>query len=133
MWITRRNLMLSTAAFAACPALAQQPPQPRFAYEDVIHRAEMLSRAGFDDQQDPEPAALAALDYDGYRKIRFRPDSRIKLGAGFELALSHRGHISPRRVGVNIARDGKGEPVPYRPAAFVFGGQNIGPFPANLG
>jgi glucans biosynthesis protein len=130
MHISRRGLIISAAAFAACPAFAQQPG---FSFADVIARADELSRAHFDDKSDPEPAELAALDYDGYRKIRFRPEARIKLGAGFELDLFHRGHIFPRRVAVNILRDGEATPLPYTPSAFEFGGQNIGPFSPNLG
>ncbi|MDB5641702.1 MAG: mdoG [Hyphomicrobiales bacterium] len=134
MLITRRGLMLSTAASTAAlamrPALAQEP---RFTFNDVIAQAEALSRADFDNQPDPEPAELAALDYDGYRKIRFREDARLKLGAGFELDLFHRGHIFPRRVGVNILREGAAAPVPYGASAFDFGGQQIGPFSPDLG
>jgi glucans biosynthesis protein len=139
MLMTRRGLMISTAAFAACPAWAQpaanwaQPAKPRFAFADVINRAEQLSRVEFDGQKDPEPEELASLDYDGYRKIRFRKESRIRLGASFELDLFHRGHIFPRRVGVNIVRDGEVEPLPYMPEAFDFGGQKIGPFSPELG
>src|SRR4051794_41273979 len=125
MLISRRGLMMSAAAFAACPAFAQQAG---FSFADVIARADAMSRADFDDKSDPEPAELASLDYDGYRKIRFRPEARIKLGADFELDLFHRGHIFPRRVGVNIVRDGKASPLPYTPGAFEFGGQHIGPF-----
>ncbi|MDB5543154.1 MAG: opgD [Hyphomicrobiales bacterium] len=130
MLISRRGLMMSAAALAACPAFAQQA---RFSFASVMSRAEAISRMPFDDRSDPEPGELAALDYDGYRKIRFRPESRIKLGAGFELDLFHRGHIFPRRVGVNILRDGQAAPLPYTPGAFDFGGQNIGPFAADIG
>jgi len=134
MLMTRRGLMISTAALAACPAFAQQPaPQARFDFADVVSRAEALSHAEFDDRKDPEPKELAELDYDAYRAIRYRAHSRIKLGAGFELDLFHRGHIFPRRVGVNVVRGGDVEPVPYMPEAFDFGGRKIGPFSPDLG
>jgi glucans biosynthesis protein len=130
MLITRRGLMISTAAVIACPAFAQTS---RSAFNDVIARAEALSRDPFDDTADPEPAELAALDYDGYRNIRFNEDARVDLGAGFTLDLFHRGHIFPRRVGVNVIRNGAASPVPYDPSAFDFGGQKIGPFAPDLG
>lgn len=133
MLLTRRGLLVSTACLAMRPALAQDGPQRRFSFDDVIGRASELARAPFDDQAGPEPSELATLDYDGYRKIRFRPSARIKLGGAFELDLFHRGHLFRRRVGVNVISDGEPSPVPYLASEFDFGGQNLGPFPADLG
>ena len=134
MLITRRGLMLSTAASTV--AMGVRPAytkDARFTFADLTAQAELLSRARFDDRRDPQPPELAALDYDGYRKIRFREDARIKLGAGFELDLLHRGHIFPRRVGVNILHDGVNTPVPYTAKAFDFDGQKLGLYSPRLG
>lgn len=134
MLITRRGLMRSTAASAVAMAIRQADAQDaRLTFANVTTRAEELAHAPFDDRQDPEPAQLAALDYDGYRKIRFREDARHKLGGGFELDLFHRGHIFHRRIGINLVRDGTATQVPYAASAFDFDGQAIGPFSPALG
>lgn len=129
---TRRHLIQSAGLVLAAPVLAQSR-QPRFGFAQVVDRAESLAEHTFIDNPDPEPEKLQKLDYDDYRKLRFRPEARIPLGGGFSLDLFHRGHIFKRRVGVNIVRNGEAIPLPYLDEQFDFGGLDIGPFPETLG
>lgn len=131
MAMTRRGFIVASGALASIPALAQ--PRPSFGYDNIVAIAEDLARKPFDDAHDPLPEQLATLDYDAYRNIRFKPEARIALGGAFKLDLFHRGHIFPRRVGVNLLRDGAPEGIPYTPDHFDFGGREIGPFPASTG
>jgi glucans biosynthesis protein len=136
--LTRRFFMAGAGVLVTGHALAQSEASPNrersFDYQDVIDRARAMAQAPFDDRPDVQPPELAALDYDDYRKIRFREDARLQLGGGaFRLDLFHRGNLFKRRVGVNVLRNGKPVPVPYLHSEFDFGGLDLGDFPETLG
>ncbi len=133
MRMTRRSFIATTGVLATFPAVAQVRPPIRFAFDDVIAKAQALAAADFSDERDVEPPALAALDYDDYRKIRFRPEARVSLGAGFGLDLFHRGHIFKPQVDINLLEDGIPVELPYRESQFDFGGLKLGPLPRSLG
>ena len=70
------------------------------------------------------PPALAALDYDGLRDIRFRPDRALWRDAGlpFEAMFFHRGRYHPQPVRVHeVQEDGRVRDVPWRRADFDYG------------
>ena len=140
--VTRRLFVAGCSVVASAPAWAQsiagsarpETPQGRFTYEDVVARAERLANAPFDDAAPPLPEALVDLDYDQYRRIRYREDARLPLGDGpFKLDMFHLGHLFTRPVGVNILRDGVPERVPYLANEFDYDGLDLGPFPESLG
>ena len=145
---TRRKALAIAAASMAFPPLsaraqggggqgsAAPPPNP-FRFEDVVRRARDLAGAPFDGTVPPLPDALAAIEYDAYRDVRFRPD-RALLGSGggpFRLQLFHLGFLYTRPVTVNVVRDGLPTPVPYQPQLFDFGPRTRmeRPLPVNLG
>lgn len=90
--LSRRQMLLGTVAAAALPmafgrAWAEEHGQSEeFSFEWLTQR---MRRAAGADYAAPEPISgpLAALDYDGYRKLRFRTESARWAGedAPFEL------------------------------------------------
>ncbi|WP_460449743.1 OpgD/OpgG family glucan biosynthesis protein [Alsobacter sp. SYSU BS001988] len=132
--------LASAAALAAArPALAQtapaQPPQPSFRFEDVVERARRLATEPFQSAPPALPEALASLDYDAYRDIRFRPEKAL-LGedSPFRMQLFHPGFLFKRPVTVNIVNGGVPAPVPYSASLFDYGKNKFDrPLPVGLG
>jgi glucans biosynthesis protein len=141
MTFTTRRTFLGGLAVAAGGASARGqgagPPEPNpFRYEDVVRRARDLAARPFDPANPPLPEAIARLDFDAYRDIRFRPDRALLGSAGgpFRMQLFHLGFLYSRPVTINIVREGVPTPVPYHPDLFDFGRTKIeGPLPVNLG
>ncbi len=137
---TRRTLLAALAASGAAPfgALAQQaePVAARFTYADLVKKAEALAAAPFDDSVPALPEALAKLDFDAWREIRFRAEKGQIGGPGnpFALQTFHLGHLFKRAVRLNILRDGVATPFLYSPALFDYGKiQFDKPLPPDLG
>ena len=142
--LTRRALLVSVVAASGArwigPALAQETPaspSPHvFGYDDVVKRARELAAAPFDATVPALPDAVAALDYDAWRDIRFKSEKPL-LGqpdASFELELFHLGHLYRRTVVVNVLRDGIPAPVPYAANLFDYGRNKMPTgLPINLG
>lgn len=104
-------------------------------YEGVLARARQLAASPHVPAAGDLPAPLAALSYDGYRAITFRPDAAPRLGEAFSLQLFHRGFLQGRRVELFLQPpDGPPQPIRYRSSLFDLGpdlaGQN---FPPELG
>jgi glucans biosynthesis protein len=133
------------AALLSAPAVAlaqdqngsaAPPQQPKFGYEDVVKRARDLAAAPFEPNPPPLPDALAKLDYDSYRDIRFRADKALLGGNGgqFRMQMFHPGFLFTRPVVVNVIRDGVPAPVPYSASLFDYGKNKFErPLPVNLG
>ena len=135
--LSRRVFLAGAGTLAAGGVLAQSdapsPARP-FRFIDVVERARVLAESPFEDSSTQEFPQLAGLDYDDYRKIRFREDARLPMGGGaFRLDLFHRGNLFNRRVGINLLRNGESAPVPYLHEQFDFDDLEIGPFPETLG
>src|SRR4051812_16338529 len=83
------GIVAASGAPLAAPATAQTDPVPApaapaqnsFGYQDVVKRAQDLAVAPFDSSIAPLPDGLAALDFDGWRDIRFKSDKPL-LGQG---------------------------------------------------
>ena len=119
---------------AASPLMAQTrvpdrpaSPSPHFGFEDVLKRARELGTAPFEANPPPLPDALAKLDFDAWRDIRFRRDKALlgSDGGPFRLEMFHLGHLYPRPVTVNIVREGIATPVPYSASLFDYGRNKI--------
>lgn len=145
--ITRRALLAGVATASAFrlaeSAHAQQPdsapaaaPNAAFGGNDVIRRARELAAAPYDGAVPPLPDAVASLDFDAWRDIRFKSDMPL-LGAAngnFRLELFHLGHLYKRPVVINVLRDGLPAPVPYASNLFDYGANKLtGALPVNLG
>ena len=143
---SRRALLAGVVSVSVvrlpAPTFAQQgaPPaaaaSPAFGPNDVIRRARELASAPFDPTIPPLPAAIAALDFDAWRDIRFRSEKPLleAPGGNFRLELFHLGHLYRRPVVVNVLRDGIPAPIPYAANLFDYGHNKItGTLPVNLG
>ncbi len=118
------------------PAQVPGEPQAHFGFEDVLKRARAIGTAPFEANPPPLPDALARLDFDSWRDIRFRRDKALlgTEGGPFRMEMFHLGHIYPRPVTVNVVREGIATPVPYAATLFDYGRNRIEkPLPLNLG
>ena len=126
--------MLLPSAACDAPALdggvpeSDQPPAgPPLAaetlHDDLTARARRLAAAPYQPPGDDLPPALAGLDYDQYRSIRFRPEAALWKGAArFELQLFHPGFIHREPVRLHLVEDGRITTVPFDPARFRYDG-----------
>ncbi|MGJ4900873.1 glucan biosynthesis protein G [Bradyrhizobium sp. HKCCYLS2058] len=134
--MNRRQFIQSAAAIPVAASLARSasaaPPaaQP-FSAATVRDLARALAAKPFAAPDDKLPDALAKLDYDAYRSIRFLPDHALWRGDDlpFQAQFFHRGSIYKDRVDIYEVADGQARPVAYRPEDFAFG-QQVAAFPA---
>ncbi|MET0606997.1 MAG: glucan biosynthesis protein G [Beijerinckiaceae bacterium] len=143
--VTRRALIGALGSFAAGAAVAQAPPgspppaapaqPPKFGHEDVVRRARDLAGRPYDAALPALPEALAKLDFDAWRDIRFRPERALLNGESrFRMQMFHPGFLYQRPVVVNLVRDGIAAPIPYSNALFDYGRNKFErPLPFNLG
>ncbi len=131
-------LDLNAARTMAQPLENAQPraaPEARpVTFEAVAERAERLAAADYRPQPADLPPELAALDYDAFQAIRFRPEATVPLGPRFSLQPFHRGNLHAKRVEIFLqSRDGV-RPFGYDPALFDLGPALQGRrYPASLG
>jgi periplasmic glucans biosynthesis protein len=119
----------------AAPAAPPPPPQARFSFDDVVKRARDL--ASMPHEAPPAlPEALAKLDFDTWRDIRFRADRALlqAQGSQFRLQTFHPGFLYARSVTINLIRDGVAAPIPYAANLFDYGRNKFErPLPVNTG
>jgi glucans biosynthesis protein len=139
----RRGFVASLAGagvmIASGAAVSQTPPPSngatRFGFDDVVRRARDLATAPLA----PSPAipdALARLDNDAARDIKFRSERAFLAGADsrFRLQTIHLDPRSSRPVTVSLIRDGIATPIPYSANLFDYGRAKFErPLPLNLG
>lgn len=115
-------LALLGALLAAAPAFA-------FDLADVDREAAALARSPYRAPPPPDPA-LAALSYDDYRRIRFRPEQALWRGSGsaFEAHFYPLGRGNARALRLFEIADGRASPLMLPASAFSF---DNGPPPAN--
>ena len=104
----RAALLVSLlAAFAGTRTAAA------FGFDDVAGIARKQARAPYKAPDRKEPAELAALNYDQYRDIRFRPDHALwrSDGVPFEVMFFHEGKENVR-VRMDEVVGGKAAPHP---------------------
>ena len=145
---TRRNFLFTAAVMASglgfrVPAAAQQraakiaPAAPgAFGFEDVLKRARTISSSPFDAASAPLPEALAKLDFDHWREIRFKAEANplARENGRFQLQLFHLGHLFQRAVTINIVDGGAAQPLGNLSKFFDYGSNKFPkPLPDNLG
>ncbi len=111
------TIVLLAAAFSAAPAHAA------WGFEQVAELARSRAAAPYRAPDATLPAALAQLDYDGLRDIRFRPDHALWRGhSPFEAMFFHRGRYHPEAVRIHeVDAAGQVNPVPWRASDFDYG------------
>ncbi|RYZ85122.1 MAG: glucan biosynthesis protein D, partial [Moraxellaceae bacterium] len=103
-------LCVTSTTFAAQPTItptsASETSQPGL-YDAISSRAKLLAKGNFKPLVTHIPEALAKMDYDQYRSIRFRPDSSLwRNEAQFEVQLFHAGFLFKEPVVLHMATNG---------------------------
>ncbi|MBY0338543.1 MAG: glucan biosynthesis protein [Acetobacteraceae bacterium] len=106
-------MLLTALAAGARPAGAGNGGGLAAAVEAM---AAALAAAPYAPPDEALPEALAALDYDGYRRLAFEA-APPALG-GFRVMPFHRGYLFRPRVALNLVEDGAARPWAYDAAAF---------------
>lgn len=98
-------------------------PVQAFSFDDVAQRAEELSRRAYEEPAQDLPEALANLDYDRYRQIRYRPERALWRGGvlPFEVQFFHPGLAFRQPVKVNVVGAKGAFEQRYLPEQFDFG------------
>src|SRR5262245_45315399 len=93
-----------------------------FGFDDVAAIARKQARSPYKAPDRKEPAELAALNYDQYRDIRFRPDHALWRSDGlpFEVMFFHEGKENVR-VRMDEVVGSKVRHIPYSSAEFNYG------------
>jgi periplasmic glucans biosynthesis protein len=116
-------------------ALAQAEPQfardGAFDGKLVEQLAKKLAESPFATPKSPLPKALAGLDYDKYRDIRFVPSATVwaENGRHFRLQWLHRGFLFVDPVEIAIVSKGNARHVTYQPGMFSTGKVMTTPLP----
>jgi len=119
-----RALLVAASLAAPISAWSAAP----FAFDSVAALARKQARAPYKALDAKEPAELAALNYDEYRDIRFRPDHALWRAESlpFEVMFFHRG-ANNLRVRMNEVVADKARHLPYKSADFDFGKNTVKP------
>ena len=114
---------VAPAAGVVAPSPFGGPLAAETLFEDLTARARRLAAAPYQPPAAELPAALAGLDYDQYRSIRYRTEQALWRGAArFELQLFHPGFIHREPVRLHVVEDGRITAVPFDPARFRYDG-----------
>ena len=97
-------------------------PTETSARDLVLARARALSAEPYRPDEVPLPDDLAALSYDGYRRLDSRHERAVWRDgpSGFEVQPLHRGFIYHGAMELNVVEDGRVSRVPYDPSRFRF-------------
>lgn len=128
----RRQAILtaSAASLVGWPLAAQEDPAeteaaeaPSFGFESVVAKARARASEAHEPRRQDLPAALADLNYDAYRDIRFLPDRRLWADAerGFTVDLLPPGSIYRDATRIHVVEDGVAQRAPFDLSALDFG------------
>lgn len=106
-----------TAIGSAAPNVAE-----KFTFASVIALAEAYSKKPYEEPA-PLPPALAQLDYDDWRDIRFNADAALGRAGRwpFEIQFFHPGFLYQQTVAVQVIENGKSAPVSVARDLFDYG------------
>ena len=121
-----RAVAMSTALLAA---ILWADPARAFGFDDVAARAKQQSQSAYESATHKPPAELAALTYDQYRDIRFRPDHALwrRENLPFELMFFHLGKFQTQSVRINEVTSQGVRHIPYQSADFNYGHNKLSP------
>ncbi len=126
----------SSSQPAIAPASASDIVQPEL-FDAIASRAKLLARREFKPIQANIPEALANMNYDQYRSIRFRPESALWHNESlFELQLFHPGFLYREPVILHMAKEGPDSYVQFKQEYFNYDGPAAplaGVAPNNIG
>jgi glucans biosynthesis protein len=91
-----------------------------FGYNDIVQKAESLSKQPFAPQFQELSPDLRNLDYDLYRRIRFLPDRSVWPDLPFRLGFFHPGYYFKRRVLFHAVEKDRVRDIPFSPDYFYY-------------
>lgn len=119
----------ATFTFVAAICLIYVGQVSAFDFDDVAAQAQVQAQRPYQATARNPPAELRALDYDGYRDIRFRPEHAIwrtdKLP--FELMFFHLGKNQTEPVRINEVTPQTIRHIGYSSADFDYGKNKLSP------
>ena len=109
------------SADVSAPLLGSVTPAALF--EHVNGRARRLAHAGYSPPKTSLPAALAHLDYEQYRSIRFRPQAALwRDETPFEVQFFHPGFLYTTPVRLHVVDNQAITPLPFDRRLFRYDG-----------
>lgn len=131
---TRREVLSALPAAGLALRAGRVAAATPFGETTVPDLARSLAAAPYQPASLDLPPALAALDYDAYRGVRFRPEQAVWRGVGdYQLQMFHRGALYRRRVDLHEVSGGVAEPILYSRDLFRFDSGDPGALPPDLG
>ncbi len=122
--LTRRAFVGQAAAAAAMPACAwaAETPTPFAGFDTVVERAKALAEGSYQSPRMDLTGPFADLNYDAYRAIRVRPESRLWSGeeSPFTVDLLPPGMIFHDAVRIHVVDDSGAREVPFDANTFDF-------------
>ncbi|MEE4637983.1 MAG: glucan biosynthesis protein [Wenzhouxiangella sp.] len=104
----------------AVAALTCATPGLAMDLDALADKAQALAGRDWEPPRSPDPA-LAALDYDQYRAIRFVPDRALwAADSGFQIQFFHPGFLFNETVRIHEIQSGVAQEVPFAPGRFRF-------------
>ncbi|MBV8098888.1 MAG: glucan biosynthesis protein [Verrucomicrobia bacterium] len=110
--------ILSLSLALVGPGFADESPV--FNYQDVVNRAEDLSKQPFTPQVQELSEDLQKLDYDLFFRIRFLTEHAVWPGLPYRLGFFHPGSYLKRRVVMHAIEPGRLRDIPFSPAYFHY-------------
>ena len=130
----RARHMLVAVALMSCAALVNVVANVAnaaapFGFDDVAARAATQAKSAYKPVTRKPPAELAALTYDQYRDIRFRPDHALwrPENLPFELMFFHLGKFQTEAVRINEVSPKGVRHIAYNSADFNYGKNTLSP------
>ncbi len=120
----------------AAAAPLTDPVQPQL-FDAIASRAKLLAQRDYKPIQANIPDALANMNYDQYRSIRFRPEAALWHNESlFEIQLFHPGFLYREPVILHMATDGPDSALQFKQEFFNYDGPAAplaGVAPGNIG
>ena len=110
--------ILSLSLAMVGSALADESPV--FNYQDVVNRAEELSKQPFAPQAQELSEDLQKLDYDLFFRIRFLTEHTVWPGLPYRLGFFHPGSYLKHRVVMRAIEADRLRDIPFSPAYFHY-------------
>lgn len=133
------SLCISTQSIAqpaVAPAAVTEIAQPAL-FDAISSRAKLLAKREYKPVEANIPEALANMNYDQYRAIRFRPEASLWHNESlFEIQLFHAGFLYREPVVIHMATDGTDTSLQFKQEFFNYDGPAAplaGVAPSNIG
>jgi len=123
------SILATVLAVGLVHGQAAAQTAPAFGFEDVAAIARQRAQAPYTPASIALPSELAALDYDGYRDIRFRPARALwrEPQLPFEAQLFHRGLYQREPVRLHEVTPQGARPLRYDARDYHFGHNAVQP------